>query len=145
MDSKQIKAALKPFVDFAPAIMKAAEIVEAVEKAEAELKSLPKRKADLEADIGELERRKEEAMQKRTQAGNDFRAFVAAHEEKKQAVRAETEAVNQALAKARETLAALDSEYNEKKKAKQAEIDEAQNMLSKVRAEIDRLKKAFAA
>jgi chromosome segregation ATPase len=56
MNAKEIRKSLEPFANFAPAILKAAEIAEAAESAEIVLKGLEKAKAELEADVSRLTR-----------------------------------------------------------------------------------------
>jgi chromosome segregation ATPase len=55
MTSAEIKRALKPMADFAPAVLKAAEIVEAAEAAEKEIVLAGEKKAEVEKQIATLQ------------------------------------------------------------------------------------------
>lgn len=54
MNSEEIKLALKPMADFAPAVLRAAEIVAAAEAGEKSLAELAGKKAALENDINAM-------------------------------------------------------------------------------------------
>ena len=70
MTAAQVRTALKPFADFVPAVLKAAEIIESAETAEKALPQLRKQKSDLELSIASLETERQEAV-RATDAAKD--------------------------------------------------------------------------
>lgn len=142
MDSKQIRAALKPLIDFAPAVMKAAEIVEAAEIAEKALANATKtdaeRKAALIQDIGALEESKSKILNSIEVARRDLATFNENSARDRSLMSAELAAAHVAHEKA---LNDLDSARQQKEQ----EVARLQAMRDEKQAELDRVVRAFEA
>ena len=145
MTSQQITDALKPFVNFAPAIHAAADIVASAEQAEASLGTITKRKDELEKQVAALEARFGEAQGRITKEKTDFNAFMAEQEAKRGDAKDQTQKVADALSAMQLKLLNLNAEYEQKKKEKEAEVAAVVDTRDKIKAEIERLKKQFAA
>lgn len=145
MTSKEIKAALKPMMDFAPAIIRAAEIVAAVERAEVALGDSGKARVALEGEIAELTRRKLECEANAREAKTFLNQVIENSAAKQEALRQESASLNNVCEQKKAEIAGLDGLFAERKKAKELEIKVLQDRADSMRAEIDRLKKQFAA
>lgn len=145
MTSEEIRATLKPMADFAPAVLKAAEIVAAAEQGEKELATIAQRKKEAEAEIATLFDQSVNLTAKTGQARAEHNKLV-------QELKAEEESARAATAKARQGLKKVEKEIADALSAKDktiadknVEIQKADETLAGIRAEIDRLKKQFAA
>ena len=130
MTAIQIREALKPMMQFAPAIIACIEIVESAEAAEKAMKPLEKHKGDLEKQIAELEARFGSAQAQVAKEKGGLNAFMVSQEEKREALRAEFTAFRAEHDRKMEQLGELGAQYSkqivaleEEKKAKQAELD----------------------
>jgi chromosome segregation ATPase len=145
MTAAQIRLALKPMADFAPAIMSALDIIESAELAEKALPAIAKEKAKLEGEITDYDKRKGEHEDAARQAKIFLNKTNEDAEKRKAELRAQSAALNDEITAKQQRIAGLDGEYAERKKAKDLEIQVAQKRLDALNAEIDRLRKTFAA
>lgn len=145
MTSKQIEDALKPFINFAPAIHACADIVAAKEEAEAAMKPLLKEKGDLEKQIVEIESRLGDIQGKVNKEKASFASFMADQEAKRAEAKAQTQKTADDLSAMQLKLLNLKAEFEDKRKEKEAEVAAVEVTRDKIKAEIERLKKQFAA
>ncbi len=145
MNSKQIKAALKPMADFAPAVLAAAEIVKAAEEAEIAVEKLSKEKQQLESQIGELRGHFGESAVKISEEKQAFNEFAAAQAAKKKELSDVLTKINQEIKQAQDTFSALMKEYATIREQRLTEIHNSEKVLAGIKGEIERLKKQFAA
>jgi septal ring factor EnvC (AmiA/AmiB activator) len=145
MTSDEIRNALKPFLDFAPAIIKAAEIVEAAEIAEDKLTQFEAEKIETQKAIEGFKIQLDEYAGKAAQARAEHHKLVqslqieaAEQREKNKVLRAEA-------ANSVEQIKESAAEKNAMIAAKNEEIKRAQEVLSAIKGEISRLKSQFAA
>lgn len=145
MTSEEIRNSLKPFLDFAPAIIKAAEICDAAENAEKQLAAFKKDKVGLEKEISEA-REALDRIAGQTKAALDERLKARAENVK------DADALKQSLVPLKADYAALIKEIaattqqkEEAVKAMKAEIAAQQEILSAIKGEISRLRSQFAA
>lgn len=144
MNAAQIRKALQPMADFAPAIMSALDIIESAEGAEKVLKGLEATKAKLESDITGLQRLKDEHEANARGAQIKLSRSVDECDIKKAELRKElTELANEVTAKNAE-IYGLEGVFAERKKAKDMQIESMQKRIDGMNAEIDRIKKQFA-
>jgi len=142
MTAIQIREALKPMMQFAPAIIACIEIVESAEAAEKALAAATKtdeqRKKALADEIAVLEDVKKKAARELDDARKEMAAFAEATAVKKAGLKTELATAIDEFAK---HTAKLEGEWNEKH-AKAVEMDK---LLVDKQTELDNLKKAFEA
>lgn len=145
MNAGQIREALGPMAQFAPAVLAAADIVSAAEAAEQRVK-------DAEAKLAAVQKQGQDADAVRVQyeqqairARNDYHALMDKLEDEKATLQASIQPIKDAQAAATADQAqAIAAKQTELANVNQ-EIASAQSMLDSIKAEIDRLKKQFAA
>ena len=145
MTSTEIKESLKPMFQFAPGLIRCAEIVAAAEEAEASMKPREKRKAELEKQVAELEARVGSTQAQVSKEKTDFNAFMARQEAQRDEARVQTQKVADAVSAMQLKLLNLNSEYEAKRKEKDVELAGVEAVRDKIKAEIEALKKKFAA
>lgn len=142
MTATQIREAIKPMMQFAPAIMSAIEIVESAEAAEkkfaADTKSDEARKKALADEIGVLEATKAKLKRETDLVRKEFEDAATGTAMKREALNAEFAAARAEHDRRMENLGELGAQYAR-------EIDKiAAEKLAK-QAELDTVKKAFEA
>lgn len=143
--SAQVKASLKQMADFVGAISRSADILTAVEAAEAKLKNFDKEIAAKEkalADLGAAENRWQAAEAK---ARKDFKDFQAELTKRREDMEHGLDGLRQQLREHQDALRHVMDERDKSVSDLNAQLKDKQGALAKVQAEIDRLKKAFAA
>lgn len=144
MTAEEIRETLKPFADFAPAILKAAEIVQAAEEAEGQIIIAQTRKAEIEVEIDAAVQQHAKAQTRAYDAVKHLQATLADCEAKEKSRRDQLAAVNVELSNAQAKLKDIEAEFDKKKAAKQAEVDEVQKALDKVKRAFEDFKKTHA-
>ena len=145
LTSAQVRTMLKPMADFAPAILRCAEILEAAEGAEARVKDAEKalnavnhEAAQVRESIAEFEKRRDAARAEAIEAKTKLDGLKDEFGDKRKAQR---EAFESQLADAQKQVASV---HNDVEKAR-AEIYALHATRDKIKAEIEALKKKFAA
>jgi chromosome segregation ATPase len=145
MTAQDIRNALKPFADFAPAIIKAMEIVQAAEDAEKRLASMDKEIAARKAEMVEANRQLEIVLAKATAERTKLAHLQAENEQRREDLLKSLNPLKHQKAEAEKAIADAVSAKDKMIAAKNDELEAANEQLLKVRREIDRLKKQFAA
>lgn len=137
MTSREILDTLKPMRDFAPAIIRAAEIIEAVEQASVTLKAMDKSKAGVQAEIDELNKQAASTRQATAATVSELetaRADVLAEKEK---LNASLKPLQAKLKTAQAALDSVQSDYAKKLAALDEELRAKQTQLDGVKSEIE--------
>jgi DNA repair exonuclease SbcCD ATPase subunit len=145
MSSADIENALRPLMQFVPAIVECKRIVAAAESARSELPELAKSRAKLEGDITDLEKRKLDCEASAREAKMFLNKIVEDSKIKQEHLRQESKILAEVCEQKRAEIAGLDDLFAERKKAKELEVKVLQDRADAMRAEIDRLRKQFAA
>jgi predicted nucleic acid-binding Zn-ribbon protein len=146
MNAEQIKNALKPMADFAPAVLAAAEIVAAAEVAEKKinsdfkdlLRSLNEKKAALEGEITTLASTK-------TSLSSEIADAQASRNEKLAAIQREIDTAKEEAKTAKADSAAAMQKHRDLKAKCEKEGTEFQASRDKLAAEFETLKANFEA
>lgn len=145
MDSNQIKAALKPMVDFAPAIVRAGEIVKAVEDAEKRNKDLAKEITAKQSQLDALGSVEDAWKAKDAKAQHEHEQMVEGLAKQRAELTAGLKGLKDQIAAKEQELREVVNAKNKAIEDLNSQLESQRSVLGKVRAEIDRLKKTFAA
>jgi chromosome segregation ATPase len=145
MTAQEIRNALKPFSDFAPAILKAMEIVQSAEDAEKRLQSMDKEIAARKTEMAEANKQLDAVLAKATAERAKLARLQAENEQRREELLKSLNPLKQQKAEAEKAIADAVSAKDKLIAEKNDELEAANAQLDKVRREIDRLKKQFAA
>ncbi len=145
MTAEQIRATLTPMIDFAPAILKAADIVESAEKAEKALAKAIARdqsvKAELLAEIDRLHASATEFRLKMNEAQQEARAQYGAALKELEIKKAEISEVDKVLVAARQALAEFETGAQAEKEKLTAQKQALQKQIEDLKASYEQWKK----
>lgn len=145
MNATEIRNALKPMADFAPAILRCAEIIEAAESAEKTIADLQKQVDAKNEEIANLEKRRADLEATVIKMRNDGMAMREKIKADEQSLRDSLRPLQEQRAQLAADLEALRAEHEGQAKQFRTELADLQKQKDTITKGIENLKKKFAA